>query len=633
MVPNLVYIHIGKKLPEYIYDSVYQSLIVNKNVCIYVLIDDTLLSEFNKRVSEFNLTDHRDFVPNVISVPLSIVTGPSIDRFNCLSKQLPAGMTSFRDGFWISTTSRFFYIQQFMQTFRLTDVFHMENDIMLYEDLVSVYQTLECKDTIYMVQDNPRRVIPSILFIPNSDTIQKLTDFILDRYTTATGFLNDMDLLGSYPDKKEFPFNMRTSDSFLIFDGAAIGQYLGGVDPNNLPKGANDREDQLKKMCNPSKRFVNESCDFKIADDLLFFRKSVILNHIKHPIELVYAKLNTDDNIKQIANLHIHSKQLYQFSSVLNLKYTDIITGDRVLDLCDYIITTPGILNYHRNIESSYNKTILISDFTNVNVELLNDIFSKFAHRPIKIFIYTHILDDFIDFIFPKIDSNIEIVVYLHNSDHPFGTPKHITWLKNSNLKRVFAQNANTYKDSVPKVYNKVTALPIGLANSMFKHGDLLALYKTISETYTRKKTKNIYININPGTFSYRAEVLKYLGDQNITQPKPFEEYLQDLAEHRFCLCVRGNGVDSHRFFESLYLNTIPVIINNSSTQMTSFVEYLKNLDLVFFEIREESLETISEKYFKTDFFNETLYQKLMNGSLASIEALKIRFYDIDREF
>ena len=48
-------------------------------------------------------------------------------------------LSNFRNGFWISTTARFFYIEVFMTLFKETNIFHIENDIMLYQDLNKIY--------------------------------------------------------------------------------------------------------------------------------------------------------------------------------------------------------------------------------------------------------------------------------------------------------------------------------------------------------------------------------------------------------------------------------------------------------------------------------------------------------------
>ena len=73
-------------------------------------------------------------------------------------------------------------------------------------------------------------------------------------------------------------------------------------------------------------------------------------------------------------------------------------------------------------------------------------------------------------------------VIYLHNSDHAFGeSDLHKKFLNDKSIKTIYAQNATTLN-------RKVTLLPIGLANSMFGHGDVVSLYKVMSKSYKNKK-------------------------------------------------------------------------------------------------------------------------------------------------
>lgn len=612
---NLIQIHIGKELPEYIYDSLYQSLLVNTNVIIYVLVDATLVNECNEKISLFNLS------PNCIKVvPLTLLTqiasDGKIDKYAKYMEKFAKESMTFRDSFWISTTARFFYIEEFMRQENLTETFHIENDVMLYEDLNKIKDTLN-KESLYMIQDNITRVVPSILYIPNVDELSSMNDFILNKIRDSNVFLNDMNLLGMYPKKELFPFHFNTTSKY-IFDGAAIGQYLGGVDPNNLPKKSTPRQELLKCINNPSKFFVNETSDFKINDTMLFFRKNVVIKNNKE-IDLIYGKEELDSGIKikQICNLHVHSKQLYQFSSVFDIKYNDIITGDRVLSLCDFIISTPEIYNYHKNSGIDANKFILIQNFRNINKIELNKCFNK---KHIKLFIYTHILDYFIEYILDILPKNIKFTIYLHNSDHDLNN-SHYKLINDKRIVKIFSQNINCENNE------KVNLLPIGLANMMFSHGDILSLYMCMSKTYKNKKTKNLYININPNTYFYRKNVLEQVTNDrfNKSSGKPFKQYLEELSTHRFCLCIRGNALDTHRFHESLYLGVIPVIINNKFTNMNNYIKYLRKLSLPFIEITSDSLEEYSDEY-----FNEKLYKKIIQecgSSIYNLNALKLSYY------
>ena len=620
----IIYIHIGNILPEYIYDSIYQLIIFNKYNKIYILLEDNLIEQFNKVINEFNHDLYSDmyFSSFIQTVPLSILQLPN-SILNIIDK-IPDNKKQFRDNFWINTFLRFFYIEQFMKLFSIQNAFHIENDVMVYENLYLIENNLN-KNNLYFLKDSPNRVIPSIVYL-HKKHLNELNNYIIEQLNYNI-HLNDMDLLGNYFNDTVcyFECDIDYNNTNYIFDGASIGQFLGGIDPRNIKDFSNLNNDEklLIQFNNPTKSFVNETSILKV-NKYKILEKAFFTSDLYISLRLYYL-LNNINNIKQIVNTHIHSKELYQYSSIFNIQFDDIITGDRIITLCDYVILTKDIYNYHQNLEKyiSPDNIIIIDNFSNINSKNLNNILREKNKKYIKLFIYTHLLSLFITFILPILDEDIKLVLYLHNSDHGLNQLEYNYLCNNNNIIKVYSQNINCIYDS------KFTLLPIGLANSMFSHGNLLYLYSAMKNTYKFNKSKNLYVNINPKTFSYRQTILDNLKKYSFnitTQSKSFDKYLIELSEHYFSLCVRGNGLCTHRFWESLYLGVIPVIINNNYTNMTNFVNYLNNLNIPFYEIKDEDFSKYSDK-----FFNKDLYKKILKKyqtSLYNISELKISFYD-----
>jgi hypothetical protein len=625
---NLVYIHIGDNLPNYIFDSIYQSLLVSPNNKIYVILNDSLIDNFRNNISTFNINlylnkpIHVDI--HIECIPLSILKMPQ--EYSQFINNLPDTTKQFRDSFWISTTARFFFIESLMELFKLRNVYHIENDIMIYEDLKEIRLD---KNKLYMVKDSYNRVIPSILFIPDSSHLNRLNVYMIKTLKQSNQLINDMQLLGSYTANHldYFPFDF-SNDSSFIMDGAAIGQYIGGIDPRNIPDFENKtlQEQQLLRINNPTKGFINETCTFK-PNSINIFKKYFHLNNVNFPIELFYGQQENGNNIqlKQINNLHIHSKQLYQFSSLNNLKFNELISGDRIISICDFVLLTQDIFAYHKNLDKfiDINKIIIVKNFQTINIQALNTYFKETNKKNIKLFIYTHILDQFITFILPHLNDSLSYILYLHNSDHEV-KEHHVKSLTQYNyISKVYAQNISFY-------HKQFNLLPIGIANSMFKHGDLISLYTVMSESYYKKKTHNLYININPTTYAYRHTVLvdinKKPNDFIVSESKPYKEYLEELAQHKFCLCIRGNGIACHREWECYYLGVIPVIINNKFSNTSVYIKYLQELQLPFYEIKEDTLDRYTD-----DFFNEELYKKIIskcNSTPFNLPAIKLLYYN-----
>lgn len=640
MKTSLVYVHIGTNIPDYLYDNIYQTLLINNyGTTLYVCLNDNLIEDFNVKVDKFNLnvyTKNIFYYKNVIQVvPLSLLetflnNDEHFTRYKNKMLSSYSDKGQFRDGFWISTTSRFFYMYALMKIFQIKNVFHIENDVMLYEDINTLYNFLldyfkkDSIDKICMVQDAPGRVIPSIMFFANDNDLEKLNIFISDMFEKSPQFINDMNILGAYDNKYELPLD--PNEHLMVFDGAAIGQYLGGVDPKNLSENKN----VLYEYMNPTRGFVNETALLK-PNVLQFKKTNVCMDHLDISTNMYFVSngINNNKKYNTIANLHIHSKQLYQFSSVLDIRIEDIISGDRVLSLCDFVFATRDILAFHKNIEKYAKDVIIINDFNNINIESLNKYFIEYCTSnntdTIKIFVYTHILSYLVETLTEKINKSIKIVLYTHNSDHHFDNTYN-KLVECSNIVHIYAQNID-YDN-----YNsKITLLPIGLANMMWPHGDMISLYTVIKDTYKNIKKKDIYVNINPNTYMYRGEILNKIKETkcyDLSSGKPYIEYLRELSEHRFCLCVRGNGVDTHRFWESLYLGVIPVIINNNTTSCDNFVRYLRDIDVPFVEIKNDNLDILGLKYNK-DYFSKNLYKNMIkkSGGIYNLKYLKISSY------
>lgn len=596
---NLVYCHTGNLFPEYIFQSIYQAYLSNKGVVsFYILTNFEFIQPIYDEITKWNTLE--------LLNQLTIIPIEKLESESDILKQfqtLKGDSNNFRHGFWSHTTSRFIYIYEFMKMMNITNVFHIENDIMIYTDLKNIFINLQKEnmtDKIITVQDHPKRAICSIVFVPTEKQLHSFLTFSLNELKLSP-HLNDMELMGGFQDKYSFPDSPEhpLAKSLGIFDGAALGQYLGGIDLRNVNS---PNLKNLSPYVNPTIGFVNETavfkpntCKYRHDGKRWFLIKDTNGINIEYPIHC----------------LHIHSKQLYNFNTHLNLQITDIVTGDKFLDIVDIIITTNEIIHFHKFSLNYISKLLSVKDFNNINVIGLRKSLETINNRPIKIFVYTHLLKLFFEKVLPLIDTNV--ILYTHNSDHEINDD-FLEYIQNPKIIMMYSQNLNIF-------HPKVKFLPIGIANNMWPHGDLNTFYSTIIKTYNHKKKKDVYVNINPATYPYRKVILDNLDKSfAISKSKKYVDYLLELAEHRFSLCIRGNGIDTHRFWESLYLGVIPIIVVNKQTNCDAFVQNLRMLGIPFFEI--ESIEQYTLKD-----FNENLYNRYYSRLQDNKHLLKISNY------
>jgi hypothetical protein len=85
-----------------------------------------------------------------------------------------------------------------------------------------------------------------------------------------------------------------------------------------------------------------------------------------------------------------------------------------------------------------------------------------------------------------------------------------------------------------------------------------------------------LYLNFAIENYaSERSLVYQLFSNQSfctVAASKPYDQYLLDLAQSKFILSPRGNGLDCHRTWEALWLGSIPIV---KSSTLDSLLEDL----------------------------------------------------------
>lgn len=230
-----------------------------------------------------------------------------------------------------------------------------------------------------------------------------------------------------------------------------------------------------------------------------------------------------------------------------------------------------------------------------------------------KVFVKTDMIARFFQNDHPKIQAKYILVT--HNSDHPIPGP-FAHYLEDEKILGWFGQNAEEI------IHPKLHPIPIGLENRYNKNGNPDVVRQSTRIFKNSEKKSLLYMNFAIQTSpTERTKVYRTFETKpycKVAPSKPYIQYLQDLAETKFTLSPRGNGLDCHRTWESLYLGAIPIVRTSVSDSLYDGLPVL--IIQSWDEVTEEFLE---EKY--QEIYNEphTLDRMYIDYWLQQIEAAK----------
>lgn len=285
---NLVLIHIGEELPDYIYDTIEQARLFFDGDMYLV-----------KSQSVFVKNDH----------DLKLINYESLLNHDRV-KQFKESNTL--QGFWDVTCQRFIILESLMSRYNLDAVFHIENDVTIYNELTSLSEYVtKFKDAVAVNPTGPDVSTGAFIYVDTLDAISFVNEqfihllqnkhLILER--SSDNFVSEMYMLkmlhDDYPDKvKWFPIlpygEYSDPDIDMLFDPATWGQLLGGI-PNGQMIGADQLQHHwIGKEMHPERKF-----EYVWEDDDKGRRCPFVVDQ--------------DGTKYKLNNLHIHCKRIREF--------------------------------------------------------------------------------------------------------------------------------------------------------------------------------------------------------------------------------------------------------------------------------------------------------------------------------
>ena len=193
--------------------------------------------------------------------------------------------------------------------------------------------------------------------------------------------------------------------------------------------------------------------------------------------------------------------------------------------------------------------------------------------------------------------------------------------ISKKNIKKLPKQFSRWYSINVDCTDPQLISIPLGLSNGYDKNLDLDDNLINIDlNSFTKRKENLLYLSFEDNTNIRNRSGLKNYFSQFkwakiLYKKNEILEYENDLRISNFVLCPQGNGIDTHRIWETLYCGSIPIIEDH-----IGFNQF-KNLPIMFvddfYKISEKSLENfldtlqvndldmIDFHYWKNEIFKE----------------------------
>lgn len=172
----------------------------------------------------------------------------------------------------------------------------------------------------------------------------------------------------------------------------------------------------------------------------------------------------------------------------------------------------------------------------------------------------------YLELFFSKIHPHIQYPYILVTNNDDMTVPgQFVHYLNDDKLAFWFGENAN-FK------HHKIIPIPLGIMNETLipwcktAIGNLDGHRITLEKVLKSKKNKKdilLYVNFEHHDMPTRKKVYDFFKTKDFCfcpERKPLDGYLEDIARSKFVLSPTGVGLDCVRTWESLYLNSFPII-------------------------------------------------------------------------
>jgi hypothetical protein len=498
--------------------------------------------------------------------------------------------------------------------------FCWSRDMSMRSDFIACLQRLNLKKLLYPISNNKAdqlytlkstniktEHIPSLCLYTKIKYEPIFSTFLCYNGTLQSNLITnrqdignfDWNIIGKYKGIIHFPYEISTMSMFEHFS-AGIPLFF------------------------PSKSFINECCKLQTLNS--YWGEDLPIKELRD--------INTWINLSDIYSI-FNSPNTYYFNSIPHLfellqtftyNYEDSYRTNYIQTIKTRWETI--LLNIQTNkfrtqhpLHLSYNRIPLIANnivdvsYDGSGVYPQHQYITK---HDIKqgdfVFIKTDLLDTYLKT--HVIDKRITLITGVSDmSPSVYATS---TILSNKNIIRWIGCNIRAF-------HSKIIKIPIGVGEPTRINGCHSKLYKLhVNRINWNDKLNDLFIPYHNNTYQTRNNVNGVKLD--------FDSYMKEINKHKFVLCMRGNGIDTHRVCETLLMGSVPVILTSELDNMYSqfpclIVKSIDHIDLNSYKWNaykyKKFLDIFWLKDINTLFFNKSAFVTFNNINKDTLGSIK----------
>jgi hypothetical protein len=244
-------------------------------------------------------------------------------------------------------------------------------------------------------------------------------------------------------------------------------------------------------------------------------------------------------------------------------------------------------------------------EFKNLFIESFQTFNIKKIKNNTSIFVKPNFLDMFFTYLFPHIKK--KFYLFTGSSDYSIDE-KYESYLNNGKIIKWIGHN-------ITLQHSKIIKIPIGFSNTLGTNKELLNTLEHSIIPWDQKENKLLITHMDVTSVSeeavkYRKNAVQIFENKswvNKIEKCDLQSYLNHINNHKFILCPKGNGIDTFRFWETVFLGSIPIIESDSLDDL------YEKVPCIIVENFNEITETFLNNYKKDPQIDNRIYLKYEN--------------------